>query len=86
MVYDNDDIYRSFCLNEEEWEELCIVVWLYDCGKIIILEYVVDKFVKLEMIYNWIYEIWICFEVLKWDVEIKMYKIVLKNELLIELC
>lgn len=84
-AHDNDDTYRSFRLNEEEWEELRIAAWLHDCGKITTPEYVVDKSVKLETIYNRIHEIRTRFEVLKRDAEIKMYKIALKNELPTEL-
>lgn len=84
-AHDNDDTYRSFHLNEEEWEELRIAAWLHDCGKITTPEYVVDKSVKLETIYNRIHEIRTRFEVLKRDAEIKMYKIALKNELPTEL-
>lgn len=80
-AHDNDDVYRGFRLNEEEWEELRIAAWLHDCGKITTPEYVVDKSVKLETIYNRIHEIRTRFEVLKRDAEIKMYHIALKSEL-----
>ena len=44
--------------------------WLHDCGKITTPEYVIDKSVKLETLYNRIHEIRMCFEVLLRDANI----------------
>ena len=55
---------------EEEWREFEVASWLHDCGKVTTPEYVVDKSVKLETIYNRIHEIRTRFEVLRRDAEI----------------
>ena len=47
-----------------------IGAWLHDCGKVTTPEYVVDKSVKLETIYNRIHEIRMRFEVLWRDASI----------------
>ncbi|MEQ8195927.1 MAG: HD domain-containing phosphohydrolase, partial [Rhodospirillales bacterium] len=69
-----DGSFAAFDLNEEEWYELHIAGWLHDCGKVTTPEYVVDKAVKLETIYNRIHEIRARFEIVKRDVEIDYLK------------
>ncbi len=69
-----DGPFRDFDLTEDQWYELHIGAWLHDCGKVTTPEYVVDKAVKLETIYNRIHEIRMRFEVLKRDAEIDYYK------------
>ncbi|MGY8990345.1 MAG: HD domain-containing phosphohydrolase, partial [Rhodospirillales bacterium] len=66
--------FADFDLNEEEWYELHIAGWLHDCGKVTTPEYVVDKAVKLETIFNRIHEVRTRFEVVKRDVEIEYLK------------
>lgn len=72
--------FAKFDLNEEEWYELHIAGWLHDCGKVTTPEYVVDKAVKLETIYNRIHEIRARFEVAKRDVEIDYLKKCLEGD------
>ena len=55
---------------EDEWREFRIGAWLHDCGKVTTPEYVVDKAVKLETIYNRIHEVRMRFEVLLRDARI----------------
>ena len=55
---------------EDEWREFRIGAWLHDCGKVTTPEYVVDKAVKLETIYNRIHEVRTRFEVLLRDARI----------------
>ena len=55
---------------EDEWREFRIGAWLHDCGKVTTPEYVVDKAVKLETIYNRIHEVRMRFEVLLRDAQI----------------
>ncbi|MEQ9546248.1 MAG: HD domain-containing phosphohydrolase [Marinobacter sp.] len=62
--------FSDFQLNEEQRYEFHLAAWLHDCGKITSPEYVVDKAVKLETIYNRIHEIRTRFEVLHRDAEI----------------
>ena len=69
-----DGTFAKFDLNEEEWYELHIAGWLHDCGKVTTPEYVVDKAVKLETIFNRIHEVRTRFEVAKRDVEIEYLK------------
>jgi len=69
-----DGSFADFDLNEEEWYELHIAGWLHDCGKVTTPEYVVDKAVKLETIFNRIHEVRTRFEVVKRDVEIEYLK------------
>jgi len=69
-----EGIFKSFELNDKQWEELGIAGWLHDCGKITIPEYVVDKSTKLETIYDRIHEIRMRFEVLKCEAEIDCWQ------------
>ena len=57
--------------NEDEEREISIAAWLHDCGKVVTPEYVVDKSVKLETIYNRIHEIRMRFEVIYRDKQIQ---------------
>lgn len=62
---EQQDDFKAFNLNHEQWEELHIAAWLHDCGKIVTPEYVVDKATKLETIYDRIHEVRMRFELLK---------------------
>ena len=81
--------FKSFKLTEQERYTLGVAAWLHDCGKVTSPEYVVDKAVKLETLYNRIHEIRTRFEVLWRDAEIhyltsminKGNEIELRNEL-----
>lgn len=66
--------------NEDEEREIEIAAWLHDCGKIVTPEYVMDKSVKLETIYNRIHEIRTRFEVLYRDKQIQALERKLKGE------
>lgn len=69
-----NETFRDFDLDEEQWHELGIAGWLHDCGKVTTPEYVVDKATKLETIYDRIHEIRMRFEVLKRDAEITCWQ------------
>ncbi|GAB6073650.1 HD-GYP domain-containing protein [Nautilia lithotrophica] len=60
--------------NEFQEREISIAAWLHDCGKIVTPEYVMDKSVKLETIYNRIHEIRTRFEVIYRDLIIESLK------------
>lgn len=65
------DVFQNFSLtSKDELRAFEIGSWLHDCGKVTTPEYVVDKAVKLETIYNRIHEIRMRFEVLWRDVQI----------------
>lgn len=65
---------------KDEFRELSIAAWLHDCGKITTPEYVVDKAVKLETIYNRIHEIRTRFEVIYRDLKISALEKILAGE------
>lgn len=44
---ENNDKYRDFQLNEEEWYELRVSAWMHDCGKLATPDSVLDKSTKL---------------------------------------
>ena len=67
---ENQNQWKTFSLNEEEWEELYLAAWLHDCGKLTTADHVIDKATKLDMFTNRIHEIRTRFEVLKRDAEI----------------
>jgi HD-GYP domain-containing protein (c-di-GMP phosphodiesterase class II)/HAMP domain-containing protein len=69
-----EEPFRDFALDEEEWYELHLASWLHDCGKVTTPENVVDKATKLECIYNRIHEIRMRFEVLWRDAQIEHYR------------
>ncbi|ABM03676.1 metal dependent phosphohydrolase [Psychromonas ingrahamii 37] len=62
---EEQDDFKEFNLNQDQWEELYIASWLHDCGKIITPEYVIDKATKLETIYDRIHELRMRFELIK---------------------
>ncbi|MFN3077969.1 MAG: HD-GYP domain-containing protein, partial [Alphaproteobacteria bacterium] len=67
--------FADFSINtDDEWREFRIGALLHDCGKVTTPEYVVDKAVKLETIYNRIHEIRTRFEVLWRDAEIDYWR------------
>ncbi len=67
--------FKTFSLtSKDELREFEIAAWLHDCGKVTTPEYIVDKAVKLEMIYNRIHEIRMRFEVLSRDALIEKLK------------
>src|SRR5690554_2816652 len=76
----SEGAFASFGMTEDERYEFHLAAWLHDCGKITSPEYVVDKAVKLETIYNRIHEIRTRFEVLHRDAEITCLKAILAGE------
>ncbi|MBY5962382.1 HD domain-containing phosphohydrolase [Marinobacter nauticus] len=72
--------FADFRMNEDERYEFHLAAWLHDCGKITSPEYVVDKAVKLETIYNRIHEIRARFEILHRDAEVRYLQACLNGE------
>jgi HD-GYP domain-containing protein (c-di-GMP phosphodiesterase class II) len=66
--------YRHAPLGESAREALHLAAWLHDCGKLFVPDYVTDKSVKLEAVFNRIHEIRTRFEVLKRDAEIGYWR------------
>jgi HD-GYP domain-containing protein (c-di-GMP phosphodiesterase class II) len=62
---EQQDDFKDFNLNQDQWEELYIASWLHDCGIIVTPEYVIDKATKLETIYDRIHELRMRFELIK---------------------
>lgn len=77
---EQDGVFASFTLSEEEWEELHIAAWLHDCGKVTTPEYVVDKATKLETLCDRLHEVRMRFEVLKRDAELACWKAIAAGE------
>jgi len=66
-----DAPFKDFSMKDkEDLRAFEIASWLHDCGKVTTPEYVVDKSVKLETIYNRIHEIRMRFEVLWRDLQL----------------
>ena len=66
------EVFKKFSMTDkDELRAFEIGAWLHDCGKVTTPEYVVDKAVKLETIYNRIHEIRMRFEVLLRDAQIE---------------
>lgn len=59
--------FAGYVMSSKQQEEFRLAAWLHDCGKITTPEYVVDKAVKLETIWNRIHEIRTRFEILHRD-------------------
>ncbi len=67
-AHDSDDErFREFHLNDDEFEELSIAAWLHDIGKVTTPEHVVDKSTKLETIFDRISLVRLRFALLKRD-------------------
>lgn len=79
-IESRDPPFSQFTMDEDERYEFHLAAWLHDCGKITSPEYVVDKSVKLETIYNRIHEIRTRFDVLHRDAEIRCLKRILTGE------
>ena len=78
---ENNDKFKDFKFDsKDQRREFHIAAWLHDCGKVTTPEYVIDKAVKLETIYNRIHEIRTRFEVLQRDLEIKRLKGLISTE------
>lgn len=77
---DNNDVFKDFKINNSDEErEINVAAWLHDCGKVTTPEYVVDKAVKLETIYNRIHEIRTRFEVIYRDMTISSLQRILNG-------
>ncbi len=72
--------FKHFHLNKDKWKQLEVASMLHDCGKVVTPEYVMDKSVKLETIYNRIHEIRMRFELIKCEAERDMWKRVSQGE------
>ncbi len=80
-IESKNEPFKDFDLKtKDEKRELTIASWLHDCGKVTTPEYVVDKAVKLETIYNRIHEIRTRFEVIYRDLQIQAYEKIQNNE------
>ncbi len=75
------EVFKDFALKTpEELRELNVAAKLHDCGKITIPDYIVDKAVRLEILYNRIHEIRTRFEVVFRDYKIKYLEDVLAGK------
>jgi HD-GYP domain len=66
-----EEPFRDFNLNEEQWYELHIAAWLHDCGKIVTPVNIMDKATKLEKIYDRIETVKTRFEILRRDLALE---------------
>lgn len=73
-IKQEEGMFATFQMTEEEQYELHIAGLLHDCGKVTTPEYIIDKATKLETIYDRIHEVRMRFEVLKRDAEIDYLK------------
>ena len=71
VVAETEGPFKNFDMSEEDWYALHIASWLHDCGKIVTPDYLIDKAVKLETVYNRIHEVRTRFEVLRRDAHIE---------------
>ena len=46
---DNTGAYKKFSFNEDEMEELYVASWLYDFGKVVTPEHIMNKSTKLNV-------------------------------------
>lgn len=67
----NDDKYKDFQLDEEEWYELRVSAWMHDCGKLATPDSVLDKSTKLHKMRDGIELIEARFSALKQQTRIK---------------
>ncbi len=67
-------------VSKEEKRAFIIGAWLHDAGKMTTPEFVVDKAVKLETIYNRIHEIRTRFEILLRDIRIEEFENISKGD------
>ena len=54
---EDQDKFKDFNLNEEEWYELRVASWLHDCGKLATPDWILDKATKLHVMNDGINEI-----------------------------
>jgi len=46
---DDDDVFKDFDLDDDEWYELRVAAWMHDCGKLATPDTVLDKSTKLHI-------------------------------------
>ena len=73
------NIYPDFEMTDTQWNILNLTSWLYDCGKAMIPDYILNKKSRLETAYNRIHEIRHRFEILRRDAHIEYLKKRLSN-------
>lgn len=54
---DDDNNFKDFNLNDDEWYELNVSAWMHDCGKLSTPDSVLDKSTKLHLIRDGIHEV-----------------------------
>lgn len=71
--------FKNFEMTNSEWDILNLASWLYDCGKIMIPDHILNKTSRLETVYNRIHEIRQRFEILRRDAHIEYLQKRLNN-------
>lgn len=79
MLTSSDKSFKNFEMSDIEWNMLNIVSLIYDYGKMITPDYVLNKSTKLETVYNRIHEIRQRFEILRRDAHIEYLQKRLNN-------
>lgn len=74
-----DNTFKNFEITDSEWDILNLASWLYDCGKIMVSDYILNKKSRLETVYNRIHEIRQRFEILRRDAHIEYLQKRLNN-------
>ena len=71
--------FKNFEMSDNEWSCLNLASWIYDAGKIMVPDYILNKHTKLETVYNRIHEIRHRFEILRRDAHIEYLQKRLNN-------
>ena len=75
----SDENFKDFEMSDNQWNLLNIASWIYDCGRIMAPDYVLNKSTKLETVSNRIHEIRNRFEILRRDAHIEYLQKRLNN-------
>ena len=75
----SDKPFKNFEMTDSQWNVLNIASWIYDCGKIMAPDHILNKSSKLETVYNRIHEIRQRFEILWRDAHIEYLQKRLNN-------
>lgn len=79
LLSNSEGVFKNFEMNDNEWNCLNLASWIYDIGKVMAPDYLLDKHTKLETIYNRIHEIRDRFEILRRDAHIEYLQKRLNN-------
>lgn len=76
---EDEEDFKEFQLNPDQWYELHVASWLHDCGKLATPDFLLDKSTKLHLHRDGIKEVVLRLECMRKDLEIESLKKILNQ-------